>query len=153
MVRERNKKLIATIHGDCHESTDIKILKLNSDVWINIANAAYQHCQVTKLHQKGKEERTFYDFGIENNELVKVDFSNIGIKLGPYPGTEESSQSLPISSFNLRLSDKEKEDRDKVELPFLKKSGEVGNGNGRIEYVPDDNDDWDEEDPDDDLDF
>ena len=159
IVRERNKKLIATVHGDCHESTEMATLMKNSDVWIRIASADYRHCRVTKVHQKGKEERTFYDLGIENNQLVKVEFSNINSKaeekVGPNPGSETSAQSQPISSFNLSLSDKEKEDREKVEMPFWKKSGDdaVGGSGGKIEYVPDDNDDWDEEDPDDDLDF
>ena len=159
-MRESNKKLIATVHGDCHDSIEMATLKKNSDVWINVCTADFRHCQVTKVHPKGREEQTFYDLDIESDQLAKVDYSNIGTckqdekKDNPNPGlAETSAQSLPISSFNLSLSDKEKEDRDKVEMPFWKKSGVDAGGGGKIEYVPDDNDDWDEEDPDDDLDF
>ena len=60
---------------------------------------------------------------------------------------EKDETPLPSSSFNLNLSEKEKEDRSKVEMPYWKKK------EAKIEYIPDENDDWDDEDPDDDLDF
>ena len=51
-------------------------------------------------------------------------------------------------TFNLNLSDREKQAREKVVLPFAKKSAA---GQGRIFYEAEDEDDLDEEDPDDDL--
>ena len=60
---------------------------------------------------------------------------------------DKDDSPLPTSSFNLTLSEKEKEDRSKVELPYLRKK------EAKIEYIPDENDDWDDEDPDDDLEF
>ncbi|CAG00709.1 unnamed protein product [Tetraodon nigroviridis] len=61
-------------------------------------------------------------------------------------------------TFNLRLSDSELEAKEKLALPFVfskeKKTALLcsGPGSGQILYEPDANDDYDEEDPDDDLD-
>ncbi|XP_030018156.1 elongator complex protein 5 isoform X2 [Sphaeramia orbicularis] len=61
-------------------------------------------------------------------------------------------------TFNLRLSDTEREAKEKLALPFVfskeKKMAllQSGPGSGRILYEPDANDDYDQEDPDDDLD-
>ncbi|XP_068612032.1 elongator complex protein 5 isoform X2 [Brachionichthys hirsutus] len=62
-------------------------------------------------------------------------------------------------TFNLRLSDAERKAREKLSLPFVfskeKKTALLhsGPGSGKIHYEPDANDDFDEEDPDDDLDL
>ncbi|XP_064881067.1 elongator complex protein 5-like [Oncorhynchus nerka] len=62
-------------------------------------------------------------------------------------------------TFNLHLSDTEREAKEKLPLPFdfreEKKSAllHLGLSSGRILYEPDANDDYDPEDPDDDLDF
>jgi len=65
-----------------------------------------------------------------------------------YEGSASSSDDPTANlTFNLSLSDKEKGDREKVVLPFSKKK----TGQGRIIYEAEDEDDFDEEDPDDDL--
>uniref|UniRef100_A0A8C8BZJ1 Elongator complex protein 5 n=1 Tax=Oncorhynchus tshawytscha TaxID=74940 RepID=A0A8C8BZJ1_ONCTS len=62
-------------------------------------------------------------------------------------------------TFNLHLSDTEREAKEKLPLPFdfreEKKSAllHLGLSSGRILYEPDANDDYDTEDSDDDLDF
>lgn len=65
-------------------------------------------------------------------------------------------------TFDLRLSSKEKEERSKVILPYTAvrdggvgvASGSTGHApGGQIYYQPDDVDDFDESDPDDDLDI
>ena len=145
-IREKGKKLIASIHVDCHDYKSIEVLRKNCDIHFGIGNPCFKHCTVTKLHSKGKVEQLLYDFSMENDVLIPTPSNDHG-----QPPTSEaavvSTQPLPISSFNLSLSEKEREDRDQLELPFWKKS------EAKIEYVPDDNDDYDEEDPDDDLDF
>ena len=84
---------------------------------------------------------------------------------------DERAALNKLASFNLGLKEGEKTARDKVVLPFWKEEQKVkvraeeeGEGEvrinkkkeepaGLIHYEPDDGDDWDEEDPDDDLDF
>ena len=67
-------------------------------------------------------------------------------------------------TFDLHLSSKEKEDRSRVVLPYTAVRDGMGvasgmptshtpTGSGQIYYQPDDVDDFDESDPDDDLDI
>lgn len=77
---------------------------------------------------------------------------------------DEQTEVDPASNltFNLRLTDSEKEARANIVLPYLlnnaSKSSYLNNtssgrSGGRVIYTPDDVDDFDDEDPDDDLDI
>lgn len=71
---------------------------------------------------------------------------------------DEKPSTLPqdVASFRVGLSDKEKEDRSKLVLPYMRTSDkpqEIEEGGGKVFYQPDAVDDWDDEDPDDDLDI
>ncbi|XP_045469281.1 elongator complex protein 5 [Harmonia axyridis] len=55
-----------------------------------------------------------------------------------------------LSTFKIGLSEADKKARDELTLPYLPKDSESAEG---IIYNFDDEDDWDEEDPDDDLDL
>ncbi|KAF7274337.1 hypothetical protein GWI33_012994 [Rhynchophorus ferrugineus] len=57
-----------------------------------------------------------------------------------------------LSTFKIGLTEKEKISRDKVILPYLPSANEK-ESEGQIIYQLDEMDDWDEEDPDDDLDI
>lgn len=57
-----------------------------------------------------------------------------------------------VASFRVALSDKEKEEKDKLVLPYMRTSEKPEEGGGKVFYQPDAVDDWDDEDPDDDLD-
>ena len=65
----------------------------------------------------------------------------------------QSTNSDPTANltFNLRLSEEEKRARSRVILPYLEHQG--GKSGPQIFYEADDGDDFDEEDPDDDLDI
>ena len=71
------------------------------------------------------------------------------------------SQADPTKdlTFNLKLTDDEKQARSNLKLPYMfheEKTSEVTinrPGEGRVFYQPDEADDFDEEDPDDDLDI
>ena len=58
-------------------------------------------------------------------------------------------------TFELGLSEREKSARAATELPYTvnKTAENNSNSTGQIHYVPDEVDDWDDEDPDDDLDI
>lgn len=79
-----------------------------------------------------------------------------------YLPTPVSTQQEPLSTFNLTLNESEKQARDALILPYLtsgrglesdgrslETSGSVSSGGGVIYVEPED---YDEEDPDDDLD-
>ena len=151
-VKEKNRKLVATIHEDCHDSQTVGVLKQHSDIWLSVAHSTFEQTLVTRFHSKGKVETVLYDFTIDHVEgkMKSIVESKSMVKSKAQTlaksSEDEADNTLPISSFNLSLSDKEKEDRQQLEMPFWKKQT-------KIEYIPDENDDWDEEDPDDDLDF
>ena len=134
--------IIATVHGDCHPISDVSTLKNHSDMWLTVTSPDFKRTQFIKRHNKGKVEQRNYDLLIDNFELKSAIGSS---KVEKIHITEEQ---MPTSTFNLQLSEKEKDDRSKLELPFWKDKKEA-----KIEYIPDDNDDWDDEDPDDDLDI
>jgi hypothetical protein len=61
-------------------------------------------------------------------------------------------------TFDLRLTEKEKHDRSQVILPYTasilnSSKSNTTNSSGTITYQLDEADDWDESDPDDDLDI
>ena len=56
-------------------------------------------------------------------------------------------------TFDLRLTTKEKRDRANVVLPYAQVGVSSSKGAGQIFYQPDEADDFDESDPDDDLDI
>jgi len=147
---EKITALIVTIHGDCHSAKVVQILMNHSDLWLKIHSLDFKRTVMLKSHPKGKVEHSLYDILIENGQLIAAKISsNPVVTLVPaiVEADKPDESVLPTSSFNLNLSEKEKEDRSKVEMPYWKKK------DAKIEYTPDENDDWDDEDPDDDLDF
>ncbi|XP_043222775.1 elongator complex protein 5-like [Amphibalanus amphitrite] len=81
----------------------------------------------------------------------------------PVPAVPAAARAAPaaplapgLTTFSLQLSETEKQSRDRLVLPYLRPEqggGDSGPGTGQIFYQPDAADDWDEEDPDDDLDI
>lgn len=71
------------------------------------------------------------------------------------PSTHTPSQADPSAnlSFDLTLTAKEKRDRANVILPYTRPHISLAKGEGQIFYQPDEVDDFDESDPDDDLDI
>ncbi|KAL7287801.1 hypothetical protein TKK_0018176 [Trichogramma kaykai] len=72
---------------------------------------------------------------------------NTCVKAEKYTPPTVSTKSL--TTFKIEMSEQEMKQRDSVPLPYTLMN-KVG---GDIIYIPDDNDDYDEEDPDEDLDF
>lgn len=58
-----------------------------------------------------------------------------------------------LTTFKLDLESEEKQARSELVLPYIKTNVNQSGGGGNIYYEPDQRDDWDEEDPDDDLDI
>ncbi|XP_075906726.1 elongator complex protein 5 isoform X3 [Nelusetta ayraudi] len=114
--------------------------------------------KITKRSKSGKVAQDEEIFSIKEDLTVMVQgkTSHPGLK---QTNTEEQERDPTTNlTFNLRLSDSEREAKEKLALPFAfskeKKTALLhsGPGSGRILYEPDANDDYDQEDPDDDLD-
>ncbi|KAG8222075.1 hypothetical protein J437_LFUL000519 [Ladona fulva] len=134
-------------------------------------------CFVTHKTNKGKVLREVYYFNSHGQFVANLDYNyalyieikknkvehysvDACNKLWSEP-FKESAPSKPVkpvdvmadvTTFRLTLEDKEKEARSQLVLPYLRNEAASENsGGGVIHYVPDEGDDWDEEDPDNDL--
>lgn len=96
----------------------------------------------------------------KNGKIVKQEeycwYDKSGVLLSEEKKTiskvEDAIDPNGLTTFRLSLEETEIKARSELRLPYVKTS-EDGDTGGKIFYTPDDNDDWDEEDPDDDLDI
>lgn len=82
------------------------------------------------------------------------------VDVGDSPDSSPDEEEMVRSTFSLKLSKQEKEARSKLVMPYtkpahlkVKMDEDTPSSGGMIYYEPDDTDDFDDEDPDDDLDF
>ncbi|XP_014283978.1 elongator complex protein 5 [Halyomorpha halys] len=100
---------------------------------------------VTYRHLNGKVQKEISCCNYNTNKELQYEIR----KDPPKNKKPESDGILVKTTFKLTLEEKEKESRSQVVLPYTKTS--ITSVKGRIFYEPDANDDWDDEDPDDDL--
>ncbi|KAM9424298.1 elongator complex protein 5 [Pholidichthys leucotaenia] len=156
------RAIIGLLHADIHQRGTVgSICHLATSV-ITVSPCVKPDEAVAKITKRLKSGKVIQDeemFSIKDDLTVTVQskLSNVAHKQ-----TElEEQQMDPTANltFNLRLSDTEREAKEKLALPFAfskeKKTALLhsGQGSGRILYEPDANDDYDQEDPDDDLDI
>jgi len=152
-------------------------LELNSLKYI-----AHSYIQLTSRGTELKHHNKATDYHLKYNVdvVVKKTTGRVIREVGSYYFTDScklrksedvisseleddsvKDQSDPMANltFNLKLTDQEKAVRSQVRLPYVldeeRKASQLdkASGVGRIIYEPDDADDFDEEDPDDDLDI
>lgn len=155
------RAVIGLLHTDLHQQGSVgSVCHLATSV-ITVAPGIKGDGAVAKITKRAKSGKV-----MQNEEIfsVKEDLTVIGqskpTHLGPKQTGPEEQEMDPTANltFNLRLSDTEREAKENLSLPFVfskeKKSALLhsGPGSGRILYEPDANDDYDQEDPDDDLD-
>lgn len=126
-------------------------------------------CKMIHRKQSGKGLEATYSFGVVKGLVIDIALWNPEFEykdiLNKPPSSANSEDPTANLTFNLSLSSSEKTARSKLVMPYTKtRHLEVkleedspttkGSGDeGLIYYEPDDADDFDEEDPDDDLDF
>lgn len=143
-------QLVAVVHEDVTEAYQIEHLKniCKTHIYVQnilnnplILNLRLEHkrsngkCIVQKLKGELKSDCKFKLI----NDLI------------PQKIEEEKGIPTNLASFKLDLQDNEKKAKDELILPYTLVQNVCNNGGGMIHYVPDEADDWDEEDPDDDL--
>lgn len=155
------KTTLGLLHSDMHHRNMVgSICHLATSV-VTVAPGHLCHEAVAKTIRRAKsgkisqaEERFSF------NEDMSVKVQSKPIRVGAPQADAGDAEVDPTANltFNLRLSDQERQAKEKLALPFVfskeKKSALLhsGPGSGRILYEPDANDDYDQEDPDDDLD-
>ncbi|KAM9717989.1 elongator complex protein 5 isoform 2-T2 [Menidia menidia] len=156
------RAIIGLLHADMHQRGTVGSVCHLATFVITVAPGTKAHEAVAKITKRSKSGKVLQDDEIFS---VKEDFT-VTVLSTPYNPEHKQSDTIeqqvdPTANltFNLRLSDAEREAKEKLALPFVfskeKKTALIhsGPGSGRILYEPDASDDYDQEDPDDDLDI
>ncbi|XP_075763169.1 elongator complex protein 5 isoform X1 [Pelodiscus sinensis] len=164
----RVTRIVVLLHGDLHPLGLVDTLHslARAVVWVGPApegmrskEDAHQLASMLQRKGSGKVVKKEEYFSILTGFTLKA----FGEPTRNTPPDEDADSHSAVDTaayltFNLQLSDTERQARDRVPLPFhfsaQKKSSllEASAGTGKIYYEPDATDDLDEEDPDDDLD-
>lgn len=155
-------QVVSLVHSDLHSDQLLSHLGFVASSEITLQNSFSSdttlNCHIRHHRTTGKILQIKEQFRLSPNFELKdvIEQKSAAVHL-----TTDDNQPDPTANltFNLNLTDKEKKDRSRQVLPHIKiqntpqedetKSG----GGGQIFYEPDDADDFDEEDPDDDLDI
>lgn len=155
------RAIIGLLHTDMHQRGTVgSVCHLASSV-VTVAPGIKGDEAVAKTTKRSKSGKVMQDEAIfcikeDLTVIVQSKPSHLGSKQTD-PEEQETDPTANLT-FNLRLSDTERKAKEKLALPFVfskeKKTALLhsGPGSGRILYEPDANDDYDQEDPDDDLD-
>ncbi|CAH1239435.1 ELP5 [Branchiostoma lanceolatum] len=162
-------QVVAGFHGDLHDDSTAAALRHMATTWVQLQEGAesptqggagfHGNCEVLHRRKSGKVIRQAEVYHISPQWSLTSRVQKAPVR--PVAHVEQEAQVDPTANltFNLRLTDTEKEARSRVVLPYMhhhrKKAPNkpAANPGGQIFYQPDDVDDFDEEDPDDDLDF
>ncbi len=150
-------KIIATVHADCHSQSDVEVIGSLADVRLKVSYNNFDATELIKSSRNGKVTRSVVDIELDSslNKIVKCSTSRGTDKKkeSVEVADENKGSAVPISSFKLDLTEQEQRARSQVELPFWKQNKTASTKESNIEYIAEEEDDLDEEDPDDDLNF
>lgn len=164
------KRVVALLHSDLHEQGVVGSVCHMATAVVTVtpvsgsvsAEAEPNGIVRTLLRRKtGRVSREEEFYSIQEDFSVQI-LRDLSTRKQPASDSRgETKQDDPAANltFNLRLSEGERRARENLSLPFTfseeKKSSllQPRSGGGRILYEPDASDDFDQEDPDDDLDI
>jgi hypothetical protein len=135
---DEKKTILGILHSDMHEKMELEKVIYQNDAIIKIKNKSNEREYEFEIFSKREKNKL-----IKNIECYKLE--NFDLELLVNENNEFSSNGNDTKkevqlSFKLSLSEKEKNEKDKLILPFHKNSNDIED---MIEY--------DSEDPDDDL--
>ncbi|XP_057710841.1 elongator complex protein 5 isoform X2 [Corythoichthys intestinalis] len=144
--------IVGLLHRDLHPRGTVGSLCRSAASVVAVdAGPRGAEAKVTKRLKSGKVLQDEEVFSVDDDLTVVGRSEPSRVR----PREPEMDPTAHLT-FNLRLSDLEREAKEKLALPFVftkeKKAALLHTGSGRIVYEPDANDDYDQEDPDDDLD-
>jgi len=157
-----SEHLMKDLHHICNLNVQFTLKKKTNAT----TNEMFYQCAFTLKKKSGKVIAECQDIKIEsNNHMVVCSKINSKTKMMTSADVAPANEVDPTSNltFNLRLTSNEKEARAKTVLPYIlndESKAEFLNtvstsdtaSSGNVIYEPDDADDFDDEDPDDDLD-
>jgi elongator complex protein 5 len=125
------------------DSTYYKILTGGPQFPINIRTGPKSRFHLDLTYRRKSGRSLEYKFIIDS---VKHEYENIVISSNTTT-PEDESLLKDLTTFNLGTTKKQKEQKDKVDLPFLEAQKSMGSVGGSIVYEFEKDDDYDEEDP------
>lgn len=155
------RAVIGLLHADMHQRGTVGSVSHLATSVITVAPGMKGDAALAKITKRSKSGKVMQDEEIFSiKEDLTVTTQSKPSYLGHKQTDPEEQQTDPTANltFNLRLSETERAAKEKLALPFVfskeKKTALLhsGPGSGQILYEPDANDDYDQEDPDDDLD-
>ncbi|CAH1406193.1 unnamed protein product [Nezara viridula] len=142
-------QVVTLLHSELlpEDSKEFKHLNYIATTQINLRLEPDKRTMLDLVYRQlnGKFQKETYSCQYNSTKELQYEI----IKDPPKNKKPESDNILVKTTFKLTLEEKEKESRRQVILPYIKTSNKESKG--RIYYEPDANDDWDDEDPDDDL--
>ncbi|XP_026755071.1 uncharacterized protein LOC113515121 [Galleria mellonella] len=142
-------KLILVLHKDCLPPSSKLQIHLNH---IASAVVSYDLTEVNKIKVLIKKGGKC----LKSEELLSYDAKTRTLKCTPIVKQviidDEPEKPSPgnLSTFKIEVDQTEKLEKYKLKLPYMSK---INEGESKVYYEPDAVDDWDEEDPDEDLDI
>ncbi|XP_057660901.1 elongator complex protein 5 [Diorhabda carinulata] len=153
------QQIIALLHQDLLEEK-FKILQSFEHLsTLNLilqdrSGSSKKRIQYTYKKVGGKVIKETEEFWFEGEKLITKKIEKLDAKQILEKSVSSEINPEKLSTFKIGLSDADKKSRDELVLPYLPKhESEENQQSGNIFYKFDDVDDWDEEDPDDDLDI
>ncbi|XP_047538261.1 elongator complex protein 5 [Vanessa atalanta] len=142
-------KLIIVLHTDCIPNASKLRVNLN-----HMANGiiTYDSKNCYKVSIQIKKNGKFF----KSEEMISYDRMASTLKLTPIvkadKKVEEPEKISPgnLTTFKIEMDQTQQLEKHKLKLPYMSK---IKEGQGKVYYEPDAVDDWDDEDPDDDLDI
>lgn len=173
--------VFSLLHRDLCDVTTVKCLEYVSNQIINLVSEDeisgigekspkielknQNLCKIIHKKKGGKIVETIESFFISKNVIVtSKPWQPVNrikdVEIGDSSDSSPDEEEMVRSTFSLKLSKQEKEARSKLVMPYtkpahlkVKMDGDAPPSGGMIYYEPDEADDFDDEDPDDDLDF
>jgi len=162
------KQVVSVVHDDVHDDGTLTAVKhiMSSNIWVKTAPTANQYrgiCSVIHRRPAGKILQEESHYRVDGGRLVTRLAGDT--TLAVIQVEQESSEHADASSFSLTLTPQQRKAKNELQLPYThsaeRKERELAGGAhthkpvaaGAIYYEPDDADDFDDEDPDDDLDI
>ncbi|XP_046579631.1 elongator complex protein 5-like isoform X1 [Haliotis rubra] len=151
---------VCLVHRDLHDDTTVGLIEHMATTVIKLSpckSCDFQHsCCIVHQRASGKVMKVVENFNMDDKFLLKEVCEAEPTFTMVMPDSVSQADPAANLPFNLSLTDSEKAARSQVKLPYIKDNEGAKSepqGGGKIFYQPDDADDFDEEDPDEDLDI
>lgn len=162
----QNVQVLGLLHSDLHSEKTVKALRYLATTQIKLSvedpslstiRDAHGVFEILQNKKNGKVKRQKEVYRVDGNHHLELSVYDQQQKQENSHGNDAQPDPTANLTFNLTLKESERIAKEKVVLPYIsnKDKSELVTppGYGQIFYEPDDADDFDEEDPDDDLDI